>query len=543
VSLRDLFVSFGINYDGKGAKKAGDDLDKLGKKTSEFFTDAQGLLKHVSGRFATTAEKIANGMGGGIGGWALNLNQGLELAKKGFHAIRGVAEEVFEVLEAGSSAQETDNLLREVFKTGVDGVKEFARVSGQEIGRSQFQLEKYAGIIGALVSPQLQSMGEAGQKAAADISKDFSVLAIDLASFFNTSEDEALTALRSGVSGETEPLKRFGINLTEEGVSNALGISKKQFRQMNVAQKTLARYQAVMKLTVNAQGDAARTADGYANTVRALESAWMDLKTTLGEALIPIGTKVAAVLRDTFLWAVKNKDTIAQYARGMAFFAGTVLVGLLAKLAATTLSYLALNRAMLISRATAFLTGKVFTVAGLQAAGAAILAALPWVILGAILVATALFLEDIWVSLNGGQGVIAGIVDQILGWKGAFMDLANAMYEVSFFDAWVEGFQELYDIVEKFFSGKISKLMDLGARFFGPTAGEQAASARARVHNAVNPAAPTASSGAAGAVTNAPIFNVNVNGVGGNARDTGREVERGLRRFDAERNRGIQQGT
>ena len=478
-------------------------------------------------------KKAAQGFGwGGLGGWALNLNQGLELAQKGFFALRAAAGAVTDVLEAGSSAQETDNLLREVFKTGVDGVKEFARVSGQEIGRSQFQLEKYAGIIGALVSPQLQSMGEAGQKAAADISKDFSVLSIDLASFFNTSEDEALNALRSGVSGETEPLKRFGINLTEEGVSNALGISKKQFRQMNVAQKTMARYQAIMKLTQNAQGDAARTADGYANTVRALESAWMDLKTTVGEALIPLGTGVAAKLRDSFQWMVNNKGAMRDFGRAILFVAGPVLGALAAN--------------MIRVQLVALTTSKLFTLVGLKAAGAALLAAAPWILLGVALVAFGLILEDIWVGLNGGESAIMKIVDQMLGWKGAAMDVANVMYETNFFKAWIEGFEQLTQKVREFFSGKVEKLMELGASFFGKTAGEQEASAAAntaRFRQTLNPPTPRGNIAGGLGVPGAPVFNMNFNGAGGSPQETGREVHRGVNRALAEQRRGVLQGT
>ena len=114
-------------------------------------------------------------------------------------------------------------------------------------------------------------------------------LAADLGSFNNMSVDDSLNALRSGLSGETEPLKRFGVSLNdtilrakalELGFGKIVGV-------MDPAIKSQVIYATVLEQTRKAQGDYARTAEGTANTMKTLSARFDDSKVAIGEALMP----------------------------------------------------------------------------------------------------------------------------------------------------------------------------------------------------------------------------------------------------------------
>jgi hypothetical protein len=111
-----------------------------------------------------------------------------------------------------------------------------------------------------------------------------------MASFNNTSIDQAITALRSGLSGETEPLKRFGVALSEVRLKEEamrMGLIETMSGTLPVAIKSQAAYSLILKDTALAQGDYARTADGTANTMKTLQAKMEDAKVALGDALMP----------------------------------------------------------------------------------------------------------------------------------------------------------------------------------------------------------------------------------------------------------------
>ena len=123
-------------------------------------------------------------------------------------------------------------------------------------------------------------------------------LAADLSSFNNISVEDSLNALRSGLSGETEPLKRFGIALNETTLKNkafAMGFGEIK-GVMDPAIKAQVTYALVMEQTTLAQGDYARTASGTANTMKTLTAKFQDAKVAIGNALMPAFRALLAVL-------------------------------------------------------------------------------------------------------------------------------------------------------------------------------------------------------------------------------------------------------
>ncbi len=194
-------------------------------------------------------------------------------------AAGAVAQGFRSIMGQASDAAETLNVLGATLGDNAQDVLDWAETTSEEVGRSEFQLREMAGTIGALVQPMIGS-----RKAAAEMSKGVAQLAVDLGSFFNATDEEALRALRSGLVGQAEPLMRFGVNLqvaTLEAFALSRGITK-SYKEMSVAEKTNLRYQAILEQTANAQGDAAKTLDGYANSMKALRGGIKDMATRPG---------------------------------------------------------------------------------------------------------------------------------------------------------------------------------------------------------------------------------------------------------------------
>jgi len=114
-------------------------------------------------------------------------------------------------------------------------------------------------------------------------------LAGDLASFNNTPVDDALNALRSGLTGETEPLKRFGVALSDVTIRQEAMLMGFKLTPgiIDPAIKSQVVYSLIMKQTALAQGDYSRTADGAANTMKTLAAKFEDAKVALGDVLMP----------------------------------------------------------------------------------------------------------------------------------------------------------------------------------------------------------------------------------------------------------------
>lgn len=143
----------------------------------------------------------------------------------------------------------------------------------------------------------IKGFGVAGDKAAF-MSKNLTQLSYDLSSFYNISTQEAFQKVQSGISGELEPLRRLGYDLSvaklqEEAL--ALGITKK-VSAMNQAEKAQLRYYTMMKQVTVAQGDMARTLDEPANQLRVLKAQLTQCAVAWGQLFLPVLTKTLPYL-------------------------------------------------------------------------------------------------------------------------------------------------------------------------------------------------------------------------------------------------------
>lgn len=197
-------------------------------------------------------------------------------------------------VEAASDLEESTSKVNVVFGEQAKDILKWAESSTKSMGLSKQAALEAAGTYGNL----FQAFG-VGREQAKEMSKNLVQLAADLASFNNTSVDEAILALRSGLSGETEPLKRYGVALSDVRLKEQafrMGLIKTKSDALDPLAKSQAAYALIMKDTTLAQGDYARTAGGTANTLRTLKEQFNNVAAELGKSLLPIITQLAGKL-------------------------------------------------------------------------------------------------------------------------------------------------------------------------------------------------------------------------------------------------------
>lgn len=208
-------------------------------------------------------------------------------------AVQKVVQFGKECLELGSDLQEVQNVVDSVFATMSDKVDEFAKNAAVTAGLSETMAKKYTGTFGAMAKSFGFTEGQ-----ALDMSTALTQLSGDVASFYNLTQDEAYTKLKSVFTGETESLKELGVVMTqaaldEYALANGYG---KTTAAMTEQEKVALRYKFVMSQLSTASGDFIRTSDGWANQVRILKLQFESLKATIGQGLINIFTPVLRVI-------------------------------------------------------------------------------------------------------------------------------------------------------------------------------------------------------------------------------------------------------
>ena len=186
-------------------------------------------------------------------------------------------------IKAASDFQEATSKVNVIFGRASKSVKNFADSAARNLGQSKQAVLDAAGTFG--------TFGKAAGLAGEDLSTfttDFVTLATDLASFNNTSPEEAVQAIGAALRGESEPLRRYGVLLNDAVLKQeamTLGIYKGK-GALTAQQKILAAQSAIYKQTNDAQGDFMRTSDGLANSQRTLKATFDDVKVSIGNAFL-----------------------------------------------------------------------------------------------------------------------------------------------------------------------------------------------------------------------------------------------------------------
>ena len=295
------------------------------------------MLRSGSGGTATAAElkalesqAVATGARlSAMGGAMMRTGAMMSLATAPLLAF-GVAS-----VKAASDAAESLNKLDVVFEDNARAVQTWAQDSARQFGLSRAQAYDAASSFGAM----FKSMNM-GQEPMIQMSEGLVQIAADLGSLYNADPSDMLNRLRSGMVGEAEPLRRFGILLDESAVSAQalqMGLAATA-GQLTQADKVQARYALIVQQSAVAQGDFARTSDGLANSTRIARARMADAAATMGTALIPMATTAAQQVT-ALATAFSELDPEAQKAvvtlGGLLVIAGplTTALGALAKVA------------------------------------------------------------------------------------------------------------------------------------------------------------------------------------------------------------------
>lgn len=251
--IRELLAVFGIQYDPTGERK-------MRKSTDRMREDLEFLGSAVSNIFQTAA----------------------------------LVAPAAAIVKLGSAARENNNVMQVAFEESAESVKDWARTASKELGRSRYELEQTAARLGVFLRPMLGSA-----EGAAEMSKSLATLAEDLTSLMDLRPEEALTAFRSALSGETETIKRFGVDMSalaqqQEAVRMGYG---KNVRELTKAQKAQIRYNILIRDLAVAEGDAARTRNDFANSFREFQGQLKDIGTELGLFLLPALEDVLITLK------------------------------------------------------------------------------------------------------------------------------------------------------------------------------------------------------------------------------------------------------
>lgn len=234
-------------------------------------------------------------------------------------------------LQLASDLEEVQNVVDVTFgPEGSGKIDQWAKDAAQSFGMSELQAKQFNGTMGAM----LKSMGLTGDEVLT-MSQSLSGLAGDFASFYNLDSEDAFAKIRAGISGETEPLKQLGINMSVanlEAYALSQGLTT-AYSSMTQAEQAALRYNYLLSVSADAQGDFARTSDSYANQQRILSLELENLSSAFGSKLLPAATEAIRVLIE----GIQNIDpavfdTLVQQLSAMAVSMAEAAVELIPKI-------------------------------------------------------------------------------------------------------------------------------------------------------------------------------------------------------------------
>lgn len=275
-TLKKLLVALGLDksdYD-KG-------LDDAKRKTQTSADEMSKSLKGIGDKISGTGEKMTAGL-------TLPIVAGF-----------GVA------INSASDLGETFNKTQAVFGDASDEIVSFAENADQSIGQSQQSALDAAGTFGIF--------GKASGLAGSDLSDfalELTTLSSDFASFYNTSPEEAITAIGAALRGESEPIRKYGVLLDEMTLKNEalkLGLITSDKDALTPQMKTLAAYSAIMAQSSVAQGDFTKTSDGLANSGRIASAQMSNFSAQIGTFLLPLALQLVQAGSGLLTW-LTNMD-------------------------------------------------------------------------------------------------------------------------------------------------------------------------------------------------------------------------------------------
>jgi hypothetical protein len=222
-----------------------------------------------------------------------------------------IRNNIGQAINYASDLIETQNVVKMTFGESEKAIDNFAKAAGKGFGLTQLQAKKYASTMAAM----FKGMGIEGDNLV-DMSKGMTALTGDLASFYNLDHDTAFNKLRSGITGQTEPLKAIGIDLSVanmESFAKNAGI-KTAWKDLSEASKAALRYKFIMQRTKDAQGDYGKPEESYAVSIRNLSNSMKEMGGFLMAGFLPglirLADMATGVVQKIAAWAEKNREVI-----------------------------------------------------------------------------------------------------------------------------------------------------------------------------------------------------------------------------------------
>lgn len=267
---------------------------------------AQDLMSGNVSKAVGSLDRLAK-QGGLVGAVAQGVGQsfGQMLNPVGLatNAIGTLTDFMGDAISKASDWEEANSKVSVVFGDQARVINDWAKTAGTSLGMTETAALAAAGTLGNLFSAL-----DLSKDATLEMSKGIVQLAADLGSFNNVATDEALIALQAGLVGETEPMRRFGANLSAarvEAYALAKGMATTK-AAITEAMKVQARYELILQDTVLAQGDFARTSDGLANSSKIIAAELDNITTEIGRELLPYMKDFANMIRTDVLPVLKE---------------------------------------------------------------------------------------------------------------------------------------------------------------------------------------------------------------------------------------------
>lgn len=227
--------------------------------------------------------------------------------------ITAIISGIKKSIDVRSDVTEAQNVIDVTFGRYKDLVEDMAKTSIRDFGISELAVKNTAG--------RYQAMGTAAgiaRKEMAKMSTTLTGLSADMASFYNQSQEDVAKSLQSVFTGETEPLRKYGIDLTQATLKEwamKQGLDA-NIQSMSQAEKIMLRYNYVLDNSAAAQGDFARTSGTWANQIRILKEQLTQLASVLGTAFInalkPLVTALNKALASIIEFAVKVVNALGK---------------------------------------------------------------------------------------------------------------------------------------------------------------------------------------------------------------------------------------
>lgn len=329
-------------------------------------------------------------------------------------------------------AVESENLFEVAMGGVADDARKWSEETSKALGLNAYNVRNSMATYNAM----LTSMGLASDESL-KMSEGLTQLSYDMASFYNLKPEEAFEKLKSGISGEAEPLKALGILVNDTTIKTyayAHGIAK-QGAELTEAQKVQARYGAILEATKNAQGDLARTMDSPTNKLRIMKEQAQQIGIQFGQLLIPILEKLIAVIKplmDRFQGLSKEQQELVVKIALIAAAVGPVIlvIGKVVSVIGTLSSaFGAISGAMAaaggasgaLGAAIAAITGPV---------GIAVAAVAGFIAIFVLLFENnESFRNSVITVWNQIKAIMAGVFEAIKGLIGAFVQVAGAIWQ------------------------------------------------------------------------------------------------------------------